>query len=298
MATKKPTLGRDLSALLGNIQQTGSSSETQTDDSAAELTKSLVSASQKLPIEQLQRGKYQPRQHMDPNALQELADSIKAQGIIQPIVVRQLATKQFEIVAGERRWRAAQIAGLDKVPVVIRELDDQSTMALALIENIQRQDLNPIEEARALERLASEFGLTHSEIARIVGRSRAAVSNHLRLLNLNAEVMLLVEKGQLEMGHARPLLTLPTGDQLKLAQVIVFKGLTVRQAESLVRQQQTKAVDKSEQPLAADLRAFQQNLAECLGAKVAIQHTSKGKGKLVIHYNSLDELDGILTHIK
>lgn len=254
-----------------------------------------------LPVELIQRGKYQPRRDMHPEALEELAESIKAQGVMQPIVVRGIGEGRYEIIAGERRWRATQIAGLDRIPAVIRDVPDEAAIAMALIENIQRENLNPIEEAVALKRLQDEFELTHAEVAQAVGKSRTTVTNLLRLIALNDEVKTLLEHGDLEMGHARALLTLEPQQQKEIARQVVAKGLSVRQTEALVRQVQENQGQekiKPEEKVSGDIRRLQDQLSETLGAGVEIQHGPKGKGKLVITYNSLDELDGILGHIK
>ena len=254
-----------------------------------------------LPVELIQRGKYQPRRDMHQEALEELAESIKVQGVMQPIVVRSIGEGRYEIIAGERRWRATQLAGLDKIPAVIREVPDEAAIAMALIENIQRENLNPIEEAVALKRLQDEFELTHQEVAHAVGKSRATVTNLLRLIALTDEVKTLLEHGDLEMGHARALLTLEPGIQRDIGRQIVSKGLSVRQTEALVRTYhdgKDKEKFKPEATPSADIRRLEESLSEKLGAGVEIQHGAKGKGKLVISYNSLDELDGILVHIK
>jgi len=254
-----------------------------------------------LPVELIQRGKYQPRRDMHQEALEELAESIKVQGVMQPIVVRSIGEGRYEIIAGERRWRATQLAGLDKIPAVIREVPDEAAIAMALIENIQRENLNPIEEAVALKRLQDEFELTHAEVAQAVGKSRATVTNLLRLIALTEEVKTLLEHGDLEMGHARALLTLDPTVQREIARQVVAKGLSVRQTEALVRSYQESAEKekfKPEESKSADIRRLEENLSQKLGAGVDIQHGAKGKGKLVISYNSLDELDGILGHIK
>lgn len=288
---KKRGLGRGLDALLGNAgipEQSPASRE--------------IAGLRELPVDLIERSRYQPRVDFNEDALQELADSIRAQGVIQPLVVRPLEghPNRYELIAGERRWRAAQLAGLHEVPAVIREVDDQAAMAMALIENIQRQALNPIEEAVALNRLISEFGLTHEQTAEAVGRSRAAVSNMLRLLNLEPEVKTLVEQCELEMGHARALLGLQGAAQIQAARHIIDKGLSVRETERLVKQQ---GEPKAKSPHTAheldpDTRRLQDELSERLGAKVHFQTAKGGKGKLIIQYNSLDELDGILNHIK
>jgi ParB family transcriptional regulator, chromosome partitioning protein len=254
-----------------------------------------------LPVEIIQRGKYQPRRDMHQEALEELAESIKVQGVMQPIVVRPIGEGRYEIIAGERRWRATQLAGIDKIPAVIRDVPDEAAIAMALIENIQRENLNPMEEAMALKRLQDEFELTHAEVAQAVGKSRTTVTNLLRLIALNDDVKTLLEHGDLEMGHARALLTLDADAQRDIAKQIVAKGLSVRQTETLVRSyQEQKIKTKSLEPAkaSADIRQLQDKLSDTLGAEVLIQHSAKGKGKLVINYNSLDELDGILNHIK
>jgi ParB family chromosome partitioning protein len=252
-----------------------------------------------LPVDLIQRGKYQPRRDIEPESLRELADSIIAQGVIQPISVRPISDQRYEIIAGERRWRAAQLAGLDVIPVVIRDVSDQAAIAMALIENIQREDLNPIEEAVSLQRLQSEFDLTQQEVATAVGKSRSTVANLLRLMTLQEDVQRLVEHGDLEMGHARALLGLEGANQSQAARIVVSKGMTVRQTEALVRH----LLAKKTGPVAVkhidpNIRHLQDDLSLRLGAPVQILHSAKGKGKLVLSYNSLDELDGILSHIK
>jgi ParB family chromosome partitioning protein len=262
----------------------------------------------KLPLDLLQRGRYQPRVDMRPETLSELADSIKSQGVVQPIVVRPLEppgngeSQRYEIIAGERRWRAAQMAGLTEIPAVIRHIPDEAAIAVALIENIQRENLNPLEEARALERLVSEFGLTHQEAAQAVGRSRAGVTNLLRLLELTAEVCELLEKRTLEMGHARALLALTERrQQTEVALLVARKSLSVRETEALVRRLQAPhgaAAQDNGSERDPNVTRLEQELAEKLGARVAIQPGRGGRGKLVVSYNSLDELDGILAHIQ
>ena len=259
-----------------------------------------------LPVEHLQRGQYQPRIDMRQDSLEELADSIRAQGVVQPIVARPISKadgiQRYEIIAGERRWRAAQMAGLAEIPAVIRDVPDEAAIAMALIENIQRENLNPLEEARALDRLISEFDLTHAEAAKAVGRSRASVSNLLRLQDLSEKVKPLLEDRQIEMGHARALLGLSNAvQQLDAARQVIKKGLSVRETERLVK----KLLDNgSSRPAKktpaqnADIRRLEIEVSEKLGARVSVDHTSKGAGKLVISYNSLDELDGILKHIR
>jgi ParB family chromosome partitioning protein len=289
---KRAGLGKGLDALLGT--------STVSEDKPVASTAS--SGLRELAVDLISRSPYQPRNNFNEEALQELADSIRAQGVVQPVVVRPAAGKpgHYELIAGERRWRAAQLAGLHEVPAVIREVDDQAAMAMALIENIQRQQLNPIEEAVALNRLIDEFGLTHEQTAEAVGRSRAAVSNTLRLLNLEEGVKALLSEGQLEMGHARALLALSGGAQFKAAREVANKGLSVRETERLVKKLANPAAPKKTTAVALDpdTRRLQDDLSEKLGAKVQFQTGKAGKGKLVIHYNSLDELDGILGHIK
>jgi ParB family chromosome partitioning protein len=246
----------------------------------------------------LQRGKYQPRQDINPEKLQELADSIKAQGIIQPIIVRQLAFEKYEIIAGERRWRAAQLAGLTQVPIVVKEMDDRSAMAVALIENIQREDLNPLEEAEALKRLLEEFEMTHQHIADAVGKSRTTITNLLRLIELHPEVKKLLVSKQLEMGHARALLSLEGVKQVVAANKVVKEGLTVRATERLVRELHSEPKVQKIKILDKDTLRLQESLTASLGAKVVIDHKENGSGKLVIAYTSLDELDGIISQFK
>ncbi len=287
-AVKKRGLGRGLDALLGINGEVATAGTDSTPDWRC------------LPIDLIQRGRYQPRLNMKTEALQELADSIRAQGIVQPIVVRRLPDGgRYELIAGERRWRAAQMAGLNEIPAIIREVDDRTAVSLALIENIQRAELNAIEEANALHRLITEFGLTHQEAAEAVGRSRAAVSNLVRLLDLAEAVRRLVEQGELEMGHARALLALPVERQVAAARRITTKGMSVRQAEQMVKSLlAAPAVVRKSGDVNPDIRRLEQNLGERLGARVSFQHGAKGDGMLRIHYNSLEELDGILSHIK
>ncbi|WP_185265855.1 ParB/RepB/Spo0J family partition protein [Halopseudomonas xiamenensis] len=286
MAVKKRGLGRGLDALLGQAN-TNEKSEGSQDQQLRDL-----------PVDLIQRGKYQPRRDMDPQALEELADSIKAQGVMQPIVVRPIEGDRYEIIAGERRWRATQQAGLDSIPAVIREVPDEAAIAMALIENIQREDLNPIEEAIALQRLQQEFELTQQQVADAVGKSRVTITNLLRLMSLPDDVKLLLERGDIEMGHARALLGLPAEQQTEAARQVVARGLTVRQTEALVRQWLNPRRDAGSVRANPDIERLQQDLAERIGAEVKIQHGAKGKGRLVINYNSLDELDGVLMHIK
>ena len=295
MAAKKRGLGRGLDELLGMGSVTTDKAEDREEKTGSQHSL------RNLPVDVIQKGRYQPRHEIAQEALQELADSIRAQGVVQPVVVRPLSGQagKFELIAGERRWRASQLAGLHEIPAVVRDVPDQAAMAMGLIENIQREELNPIEEAAALQRLIEEFGLTHQETAEAVGRSRAAVSNLLRLLTLEPKVKMMLEEGRLEMGHARALLALLGSTQVQAAEVVVAKGLSVRETEHLVRRMQQPSKPKTTQPeLDPDIRRFQAELSEKLAAKVQIQHSAKGKGKMIIHYNSLDELDGILEHIK
>lgn len=282
---KKPALGRGLDILLSSAR------------GQAESADDIVLKT--LPVERIRPGQYQPRTRMDPDALQELADSIKAQGLVQPIVVRKLGGGEYELIAGERRWRASQLAGLHEIPAVVREIPDQAAAAMSLIENIQREDLNALEEANALRRLIDEFGLTHQQTAEAVGRSRVAVTNLLRLLELQDETKQMVDAGQLEMGHARALLALQGAQQIELAQKVAQRQLSVRETERLVKLvlEGGKKAQQEFKP-APDVVRLEQQLADTLGATVAIRYNRTGKGKLVIEYNSLDELDGILAHIQ
>lgn len=251
----------------------------------------------KIPVDLVMRSAYQPRHHFDQEALEGLAQSIQSQGLIQPIVVRRLPSGKYELIAGERRWRASQLAGLSEIPAVIKEFTDQEVMASALIENVQREDLNPIEEALALNRLLQEFSVTQQELADVVGKSRSHIANILRLLNLNEEVKRMLKEGELEMGHARALLSLAIEKQAEVARTVVKSQLSVRETEALVKRLLSPAAKKSRPNLDPDVRRLQDSLSSRLGSKVIIQHTPKGKGQLVINYNSLDELEGILAHI-
>lgn len=285
MNMKKRGLGRGLDALLGDV--------------SVAVKPANISAQQTLPIELLQRGKYQPRKEMNPEKLQDLANSIAMQGIVQPIVVRHISPQQYEIVAGERRWRAAQLAGLQDVPVIIKEMDDRTAMAISLIENIQREDLNVLEEAEALQRLLIEFEMTHQQIADAVGKSRATVTNFLRLLELAPEVKKMLVNKQLEMGHARALLSLTTEQQIEAARKITNQGLSVRLTEKLVKdiQNPPQKIEPKNFVIDVDVRSLQNDLSEKFGAKVQIESNEKGKGKLIIHYSNLDELEGILSKL-
>jgi ParB family chromosome partitioning protein len=255
---------------------------------------------QTLSVKDIRPGKYQPRSHMDPVALQELADSIRAQGIIQPVVVREVDLGKYELIAGERRWRAAQLADLTEIPAVVRQVPDEAALAMALIENIQRQELDPIEEAVGLQRLIDEFGLTHEATAQAVGRSRSAVSNLLRLLQLPEPVQAMLHQGVLEMGHARALLPLPVIDQVELAQKVAEKGLSVRDVERLVQRAQEGAASavRHARPQDPDVARLAESLSERIGAKVAIRHGAKGSGKITIEYGSLDELDSFIEKLQ
>ena len=282
---KKKRLGRGLGSLIGNVEKV-----------VNVTAEEKINALQEIDIDRIVRGEYQPRKHFDEDALNELADSIKAQGVIQPIVVRPQGD-QYELIAGERRWRAAQIAGLQTIPVVVRDIDSQAAAAIALIENIQREDLNPLEEASALKRLIEEFDLTHQQVADSVGRSRTAVTNLLRLLELAEPVKAWVNQGALSMGHARALLALDADDQIDVAKIVVNRSLSVRETEVLVRQYQSPKEAKVIQVADPDIKRLEQSLSEKLCAKIAIQQGKAGAGKLVIHYHSADELEGILGHI-
>ncbi|WP_168015256.1 ParB/RepB/Spo0J family partition protein [Halomonas salinarum] len=307
--TRKRALGRGLDALIGAGSRHRSLQPEETleavdgealvpIDAADEFAPKDQERLERLPLGQLVRGKYQPRRDIQPEALEELADSIRAQGVMQPIVVRPIDEDRYEIIAGERRWRAAQLAELDVIPAVIREVSDQVALALAVIENIQRENLNPVEEAMALKRLQDEFELTQQQVADAVGRSRAQVANLMRLLSLDPEVQTLLERGDLDMGHARALLALSGAAQRSAAHEVVDKDLTVRATEALVKQRLEGAPAKPEsEPRSTDVVRLETQLGELLGAPVKIQHGRSGKGRLTIRYTSLDELDGILGHI-
>ncbi|MCH7538539.1 MAG: ParB/RepB/Spo0J family partition protein [Proteobacteria bacterium] len=292
MTPRKKRLGRGLDALL----------------SKPVLSEAMDSGDvlRQIPLDLLQRGEYQPRIDMRQDTLEDLANSIEAQGIVQPIVARRIdskgRTQRYEIIAGERRWRAAQMAGLSDIPAIIRDVSDKSAIAMAIIENIQRENLNPLEEARALERLIREFDLTHEEAAKAVGRSRASVSNLLRLQDLSAKVKPLLEARQLEMGHARALLSITDAtQQFDAARQVVRKGLSVRETERLVKRMlegKPRSSAKKTASVNRDIRRLEIEVSEKLGAKVRLDHAQSGAGKIVISYNSLDELDGILQHIK
>jgi ParB family chromosome partitioning protein len=301
MSVKRSGLGRGLEALLGPQVQSKTAPETgaHTVPSGDQLVQ--------IPLDLLGRGRYQPRVDMRPESLQELADSIRAQGVVQPIIVRPAGTpgagesQRYEIIAGERRWRAAQMAGLGEIPAIVRHVPDESAVAMALIENIQRENLNSLEEARALQRLIGEFAFTQQEAADAVGRSRVTVANLLRLLELDDEVKGLVERREIEMGHARALLGLTQRrQQIEVAKVVAGKGLSVRETEALVRRMlQPKKRDDGGESRDPDVRRLEDQLSDKLGARVVIRHSSAtGKGRLTVNYNSLDELDGIIEHIQ
>lgn len=285
MSLKKRGLGRGLDALLTTGKPVAL---------AESPSENLQTELQKLPVEWLQPGKYQPRKDMSQDALEELASSIRAQGVIQPIVVRPVGTDRYEIIAGERRWRASQLAGLAEVPCILKDVPDEAAVAIALIENIQREDLNAMEEAVALQRLLSEFELTHQQVADAVGKSRATVTNLLRLNQLADEVKTLLEHGDIEMGHARAILALPAEQQPDTGRIIAAKQLTVREAESLIRRLLEPAPVKEVKVKDPDVAALETKLSERFGAPVSISYNRKGKGELVINYSSLPELDGIL----
>ncbi|WP_374336121.1 ParB/RepB/Spo0J family partition protein [Methyloversatilis sp.] len=276
-------LGRGLDALLaGNTGESGNSGELRT-----------------LDVGLLQPGKYQPRTRMDPGSLEELAESIKSQGIMQPIIVRSVGGGRFEIIAGERRWRAAQIAGLSEVPTLVRDIPDDAALAMSLIENIQREDLNPLEEAAGVQRLIDEFGMTHEQAANAIGRSRSATTNLLRLLQLAGPVQEQLVTGDLDMGHARALLSLPKGDQIAFANRVVAQGLTVRDTEKLVARGglASQAAKKATEP-SRDLARLEEDLSDIVGAPVAISANGRGAGKLVIRFNDLDQLDGLIARLR
>jgi len=290
MAQKKNPLGRNLSSMLSKSTLQHAVEKTRDESSGRNSLREL-------PLDVISPGPYQPRSIFDIDRLEELAESIRHQGVIQPVVVRESGDKQYELIAGERRWRAAQMAGIEKIPAIVRDVPDEIAIAMALVENIQRENLNPIEEATALRRLVDEFQMTHQEAGDAVGRSRSAVSNLLRLLELSAEVRELVDARHLEMGHARALLTLEPSLQAQAAREVVSKELSVRETERLVRRLLNPAKPRSK-AVDPDILRLQSQLSETLCAKVKIQHGQKGKGKLVITYNSADELEGIIGHLK
>jgi len=279
-------LGRGLTALLGNS------------DVDAMIKPQSNDELRNIDIDLIERGPWQPREHFDEETLQELADSIKQQGVVQPIVVRQKSPGRFEIVAGERRWRASQKAGLSQVPAVIKTFDDQTAAAVSLIENIQRENLNPLEESTALKRLIDEFEMTHQQVADTVARSRATVSNLLRLQDLNPDVKTLLAMRDIEMGHARALLAIEGMEQSSVAKDVARKGLSVRETEALIRKISAPAKKPKTMRKDPDIIRLEERLTECLGAQVHIKQKGKGKGRLEIAYTSLDVLDGILSKIE
>lgn len=300
MTSKRQSLGKGLDALLGLDEGTDAVSlDALSPHIDGSGTSNQDSALQELPVEFLQRGEYQPRKDLNPDALQELANSIAVQGVIQPIVVRPVADNRYEIIAGERRWRAAQQAGLHTVPAIVRSVTDEATIAMALIENIQREDLNAMEESLALIRLQNEFKLTQKQVAEAVGKSRSAVTNLMRLASLETPVQQQLERGELELGHAKCLLALEGNEQINAARNVAANGMTVRQTESLVKTllnpSNSKGKPATDNP---DIVRLQEDLSEKLGAQVNIQHSAKGSGRLILKYNSVDELDGILAHLK
>jgi len=294
MATKRQSLGKGLDALLG-----------LSDDADYEVIDSTSSTTadgqfKQLAVELLQRGKYQPRRDIDSEALEELASSIRTQGIMQPLIVRSLADDRYEIIAGERRWRAAQQVGLDTVPVIVREVSDEAAIAMALIENIQREDLNAMEESLALQRLQQEFQLTQQQVADAVGKSRSAVTNLMRLTSLELEVQKLLERGDLELGHAKCLLALDAAVQINAARTVAGTSMTVRQTEALVKKLQSGDTREAltEAKSSPDIKRLEEQISEKIGVPTSIHHNAKGAGKLIFKYNSVDELDGILAHLK
>lgn len=303
MATKKRGLGSKLRATSSSALDAFIDAQQIIEESHQDMETARATAGsqlQEIPVELIQRGRYQPRRHIDEAGIDELAASIRAQGLMQPIIVRPISENRYEIIAGERRWRAIQKAGLQEIAAIVRDIPDEAAIAMSLIENMQREDLNAMEEAMALQRIKDEFGLTHEEIAQAVGKSRSAVTNLMRLTNLPEQVRTLVERGDLEMGHARALLPLETAQQLPTAQDIIDKDMSVRQAETLVRSLQDKPESKKVATAAksADVLSLEQDLSEKLGAPVSVNQARGGKGKLIISYASLDILDGILKHIK
>ncbi|MDA8919618.1 ParB/RepB/Spo0J family partition protein [Porticoccaceae bacterium] len=306
MAAKRQSLGKGLDALLGIPEDAETLQDLAVIDSSQELlaqtfTDAVSPADgslQNLPVEFLHPGQYQPRRDLNSEALQELADSIATQGVMQPIIVRPTGDNKYEIIAGERRWRATQQAGLDTIPAIVREVTDEATIAMALIENIQREDLNAMEESLALIRLRDEFKLTQQQVADAVSKSRSAVTNLMRLASLEKAVQQQLERGELELGHAKCLLGLEGNAQIEAARSVAANAMTVRQTEVLVKKLQNPSPDTKPQAPNPDIMRLQEELSEKLGAAVSIQHSAKGAGKLIFKYNSVDELDGILAHLK
>jgi len=281
MAAKKRGLGRGLNALLGDVS-----------------IQPTPTVSQSLPLERIEPGRFQPRSDIDLENLQELADSIKAHGVVQPVVVRAKPSGDYELVAGERRWRASRLAGLSEIPVIVRDIDDRTALALALIENIQREDLNPLEQAEGLRRLLEDFDMTHQQLAESVGKSRTTITNLLRLLDLQPEVKQLLESGRIEMGHARALLGLVGEKQVEIALKVADGKYTVRATEMLVKQIQTRDPERKAPAPDPDIVRLQDQLSSLLGARVSIRHGKGGKGKVVIDYGDLDQLEGLLERFR
>ena len=306
MAAKRQSLGKGLDALLGIPEDAETLQDQAVIDSSQELLAQTLADAvspadgslQNLPVEFLHPGQYQPRRDLNSEALQELADSIATQGVMQPIIVRPTGDNKYEIIAGERRWRATQQAGLDTIPAIVREVTDEATIAMALIENIQREDLNAMEESLALIRLRDEFKLTQQQVADAVSKSRSAVTNLMRLASLEKAVQQQLERGELELGHAKCLLGLEGNAQIEAARSVAANAMTVRQTEVLVKKLQNPSPDTKPQAPNPDIMRLQEELSEKLGAAVSIQHSAKGAGKLILKYNSVDELDGILAHLK
>ena len=306
MAAKRQSLGKGLDALLGIPEDAETLQDQAVIDSSQELLAQTLAdvvspadgSLQNLPVEFLHPGQYQPRRDLNSEALQELADSIATQGVMQPIIVRPTGDNKYEIIAGERRWRATQQAGLDTIPAIVREVTDEATIAMALIENIQREDLNAMEESLALIRLRDEFKLTQQQVADAVSKSRSAVTNLMRLASLEKTVQQQLERGELELGHAKCLLGLEGNAQIEAARSVAANAMTVRQTEVLVKKLQNPSPDTKPQAPNPDIMRLQEELSEKLGAAVSIQHSAKGAGKLIFKYNSVDELDGILAHLK
>ena len=300
MVVKQKKLGRGLDALLGAAARPSQVAIDQDQNDSAQTNAAKLPGGEylrRIPLEYLQRGKYQPRREFDQATLEELAESIRAQGVMQPIVVRPIDDTRFEIIAGERRWRASQLAGVDKIPAIVRDVSDEAAIAMALIENIQRENLNAIEEATALKRLQSEFELSQQQVAQAVGKSRPVIANLLRLLSLELDVQTMIAHGQLDTGHGKVLLALEGTEQLRAAKQVVNGRLSVRQTEALVKGVLADPVNTATK-MDPDIKRLEQNLSARLGASVAINHSTSGKGKLVVTYTNLDELDGILSRIK
>jgi ParB family chromosome partitioning protein len=281
MTIKKRGLGRGLDALLGDAVFAEPNFPPQT-----------------LPVDRIEPSRFQPRKAIDLERLQELANSIKAHGVVQPVVVRPDGNDRYELVAGERRWRAARLAGLTEIPVIVRTLDDRTALALALIENIQREDLNPLEQAEAMHRLVEEFAMTHQQLAEAVGKSRTTITNLLRLLELHPEVKKLLAEGRIEMGHARALLGLAAEKQVEIALRVADGRLTVRATEQLVKNLQSGVIPPSSSEIDPDVKRLQDELSALLGTRVTIRHSKRGKGQLIVSYDDLDQLEGLLEKLR